>query len=156
MTNPYAGEQAQRMQQAQWVHVERLQQAEPAAAVGEPKVKMNPWIPMRNPVDLKVAGKLLEELGELTAILSRCVIQGVHEREPVTGKLNKLALEEEIADVMTGLELLARRFDLDRHAMNQRIAVKLPQLEEWHKMTPGPAEPPPEPTPPVRKSWWAR
>ena len=50
----------------------------------------NPWHPITDKVDLKYLGKLGEELNECGSAVSRCIIQGVDEREPVTGKLKCL------------------------------------------------------------------
>jgi hypothetical protein len=61
---------------------------------------LNPWRPMTRPIDLKHLGKLGEESNELGAAISRCIIQGIDEREPVTGKPNRQWLAEEIADVL--------------------------------------------------------
>lgn len=49
----------------------------------------NPWHPISDPVDLKHLGKLSEELGECSAAVARCIIQGIDECEPVTGKINR-------------------------------------------------------------------
>lgn len=83
----------------------------------------SPWHPMSNAVDIKHIGKLLEELGELVSACSRCLIQGVNEAEPVTGKLNKDWLEDEIADVICGIQLVEKRFSLMR--LEGRLDKKL-------------------------------
>ena len=72
----------------------------------------SPWEPVSDRTDLKLLGKLLEELGELTSVVSRCLIQGIDEVQPVTGKSNRLWLEEEYADVYANMLLVAHRFDL--------------------------------------------
>ena len=97
---------------------------------------MNPWHPMTDPVDLKVIGKFLEELGEATAAAAaaRCQIQGIDECEPVTGKPNREWLEDELADVMAGTELAIERFNLDRVAIRERAERKKDQLRTWHRM----------------------
>ncbi len=92
----------------------------------------NPWHPMTNSVDLKHLGKLLEECGELVSALSRCLIQGINESEPVTGVVNKDWLENEIADVITGIELVEKRFGLMR--LEGRIAKKTKHLSQWHNL----------------------
>ena len=96
------------------------------------ELKMNPWHPMTDPVDLKHIGKLLEELGELTAALSRCMIQGVDECEPVTGKRNRDWLEQEVADVLAGIELLTEHFSLDKSGIYERSNRKKVGLRSWH------------------------
>lgn len=93
-----------------------------------------PWHPMTNAVDKKHIGKALEECGELTAALSRCLIQGIYECEPVTGKKNIRWLEEEIADVFANLHLVSQRFNLDSEFIGERILVKMRKLREWHSM----------------------
>ncbi len=89
---------------------------------------------MTDPVDLKILGKLLEEMGELTAALSRCLIQGIDEVEPVTKKPNKKWLEDEIADVAAGIDFVVQRFDLDQASMIIRTDAKKRRLKEWHMM----------------------
>lgn len=93
---------------------------------------MSPWHPTTNLTDLAVLGKLLEELGECTAATARCAIQGITEREPVTDKPNRNWLEEEIGDVLAGIEMTIRRFELSRAFILARRTKKIGQLEEWH------------------------
>jgi len=95
-------------------------------------MKMNPWHPMRDPIDIKHLGKLQEELGELQAAISRCMIQGINENEPVTGKSNRLWIEEEIADVYANLRLVINHFNL--RPLSSRIILKMTQLKSWHDM----------------------
>lgn len=101
----------------------------------------SPWHPIKDAVDLKHLGKLGEELTELAAAASkcgaavcRCIIQGVEESEPVTGKLNRHWLEDEIADVEANIRLVVGRFDLDRERMHQRMERKIAHLRQWHGM----------------------
>jgi len=94
-----------------------------------------PWHPMSDPVDLKTLGKLLEELGELGSAVSRCLIQGIDEAEPTTGKLNRQWLKEEVIDVMVGIYLLDKRFrlnlmDAEGLARHDR---KVAGLTAWHQ-----------------------
>jgi NTP pyrophosphatase (non-canonical NTP hydrolase) len=94
----------------------------------------NPWTPMARPIDLKHLGKLGEELGEASAAVSRCIIQGIDEREPVTGKLNREWLEDELADVMANRELVVEHFGLDLARMRERASAKKEHLRAWHAM----------------------
>jgi hypothetical protein len=101
----------------------------------------NPWHPITDSVDLKHLGKLGEELGELgaaagkcAAAVSRCIIQGIDEREPVTGKLNREWLQDEIADVQANIDLVVERFALDEQAMEERAAKKRRHLKQWHDL----------------------
>jgi NTP pyrophosphatase (non-canonical NTP hydrolase) len=96
--------------------------------------KVNPWHPISNKTDLKILGKLLEELGELTAAASRCVIQGQNSCEPVTGKKNIEWLQDEIADVLAGIEITTDRFFLDRSEIRTRVERKKEHLRSWHLM----------------------
>ena len=95
---------------------------------------VSPWVPTSNPVDLKHLGKLGEELGEASAAVSRCVIQGIDEREPVTGKLNREWLEDELADVKATMDLAVERFGLDRDRMTARADRKRAALRVWHAL----------------------
>lgn len=94
----------------------------------------NSWTPMARPVDLKHLGKLGEELGEASAAVSRCLIQGIDEREPVTGKLNREWLEDELADVRANIALVVEHFGLDTARMGERALRKRNQLRAWHRM----------------------
>lgn len=95
---------------------------------------LNPWVPISSPCDLKHLGKLGEELCEAGAAVSRCIIQGINESEPVTGKLNREWLEEELADVLANIELVKERFALDGAEMLHRIERKKRHLRAWHSM----------------------
>lgn len=92
----------------------------------------NPWHPMNNPIDLKTIGKAIEELGECASALARAMIQGIDEKEPATGKVNRQWVEDEMADVEANFILLKERFDL--HLSEVRIVRKLRHLRQWHSM----------------------
>lgn len=102
--------------------------------MAEVNVKLNPWHPMTNSVDLKHLGKLGEELGEAQAAVSRCIIQGINEKEPETGVENKVWLENELADVFANINLVIDRFKLDHRRMLERAEIKENRLKEWHRM----------------------
>lgn len=95
---------------------------------------LNPWHPMTRPIDLKHIGKLAEELSEAGAAASRCLIQGIDEREPVTLKSNREWLEDELADVLANIELVTAHFGLDRVRMLERRERKMNHLRRWHAM----------------------
>ena len=107
------------------------------SAAEDPRV--NPWVPMSRPLDLKHLGKLAEELGEAAAAVARCIIQGIDEAEPLTGKPNRQWLEEELADVHATLWLVVRHFSLDPDRLIDRAADKSVRLMRWHAM-PGPGD----------------
>lgn len=98
------------------------------------KPLMHPWHPMNNALDLKHLGKLGEESGELSAAVSRCIIQGIEECEPVTEKPNREWLEDEIADVLANCALVSEHFDLDEERIEKRRDLKYDQLKKWHGM----------------------
>jgi hypothetical protein len=98
------------------------------------KADPSPWHPMNDPVDLKVIGKFSEELGECSAAVGRCLIQGIDECEPTTGEPNREWLLKEVADVLANADLVIERFGLNRDAINQRIAFKQDHLRKWHSM----------------------
>jgi NTP pyrophosphatase (non-canonical NTP hydrolase) len=95
---------------------------------------MNPWYPERDVNSLRALGKTLEELGELTSAVARCLIQGVNEVEPISRKPNRLWLEQEIADVQTQLAILVEHFHLDTQAIATRTRKKYDQMQEWRSM----------------------
>lgn len=95
---------------------------------------VSPWHPMTDSVDLKHIGKFLEELGECVAAAARCQIQGIDEAEPTTGKVNRVWLTEEIADVLANANLVIDRFNLARGVIQERVERKTRHLANWHKM----------------------
>lgn len=94
----------------------------------------SPWQPITKSIDLKHLGKLAEEINELGSAIARCIIQGLHEREPVSGKLNIEWLEDEIADVLAGINLASSHFKLNTQGMDIRRLRKQKQLAKWHNM----------------------
>lgn len=106
-----------------------MQRAELAAATDP---AMNPWHPMKDPVDLKHTQKAVEEAGEYISALARCSMQGIDEVHPVSGKSNRQWLMEEIADVRTTLKMVEERFKLER--LTDREDSKRRQLTIWHAM----------------------
>jgi NTP pyrophosphatase (non-canonical NTP hydrolase) len=98
---------------------------------------LNPWRPMTIALDLKHLGKLAEETNELGAAISRCIIQGIDECEPVTRKPNREWLQDEIADVLANIELVATHFGLDANAIRTRAERKKAHLRGWHSMIGG-------------------
>lgn len=94
----------------------------------------NDWLPITDVQALKRLGKLAEESGELTAACSRCIIQGIDEREPTTGKPNREWLEDEIADVLTNIDIAVEYFGLDRSRIHERMRRKTTQLQYWHSL----------------------
>ena len=79
---------------------------------------------MTRPIDVKHLGKLGEEVNELGSAISRCIIQGIDECDPVTGKQNRQWLQDEIADVLANIELVREHFGLGSDAISLRVEKK--------------------------------
>jgi hypothetical protein len=94
----------------------------------------NPWHPMTDAVDVKHLGKLAEELAECGASVARCIIQGIDETEPVTGKINRQWLQEEMSDVLANIMLVQERFGLNSLDMALRMKQKMDHLRAWHEL----------------------
>jgi hypothetical protein len=97
---------------------------------------VNPWVPTSDPRDLKVLGKASEELTECATAIARCIVQGIDEKEPTTGKPNRVWLTEEVADAYNMLAKLVDRFDLDTTAIQKRIQIKSDRFDAWLAMVP--------------------
>lgn len=73
-------------------------------------------------------------LGIAGAAVARCVIQGIDEREPVTGKLNRDWIRESLVIVSATIPTLVATLNFDATAMARRRARKLAHLKQWHGM----------------------
>jgi hypothetical protein len=107
------------------------------------EIPVNPpsdWQPITDKGDLATLGKTVEELCEgieafarCASITARCIIQGIDEAEPVTGKINRIAMENEIADVEAMIEHIKQRFALDRVHITDRRNKKFAYKASWFK-----------------------
>ncbi len=95
---------------------------------------LNKWTPTTDLMTLRRMGKLGEELGELQAVAARVIIQGIEEIDPSSGELNRLRLENEIADVLAQCGVSIRALHLDYHRILERQAGKEAQMAEWEAM----------------------
>lgn len=93
---------------------------------------LNPWQPERDTLRLAVLGKLGEELGEASSATLRCIIQGIDESEPVTGKPNRQWLQDEIADVYATATMAVELFGLSSTDIARRMERKIQHLRAWH------------------------
>ena len=91
----------------------------------------NPWKAEKDPKKLAILGKLAEELGELQAVVCRCIIQGADEVHPVTGKPNLEWLWEEMVDVANMMDFVYRTWEADWDAIIRRRAKKHKMIEQW-------------------------
>ncbi|MBB3297852.1 MULTISPECIES: hypothetical protein [unclassified Rhizobium] len=90
------------------------------------------WKPEPDVLIHQALGKAGEEAGELASILFRCTIQGLNGSEPVSGKPNRQALFDEIADVLAATQWLR---DLIGDEFDQaRFERKLAGFRLWQTM----------------------
>jgi len=89
------------------------------------------WQPITNKADLAVLGKLGEEVCEAGKALFRTIIQGLMEADPGTGKINKVAIEDEIADIKAMMRFAEDRFGLNTERMAKRTARKYAYKAPW-------------------------
>lgn len=102
------------------------------------------WQPITSKHDLALLGKLGEEATELGSALFRCIIQGLDEKEPTTGKVNRRWLEEEIADVEAMIQIAKRRLFLSEAFIGERRARKMGYKEPWFAALEGAPDKPSE------------
>jgi len=94
------------------------------------------WTPTTDLMMLRRMGKLQEELAELANVAARCIIQGIDEVDPGTGKVNRIRLTHEIADVLAQCRVTIQVLNLDQKAIEERALEKVRQMEEWEAMFP--------------------
>lgn len=96
-----------------------------------PAAPPSDWQPITDKHDLAVLGKLGEEAAELCSAISRCIIQGLDEAEPVTRKINREWLENELADVMAMTTIAIQRLGLDTQDIMERRLRKIAYKNPW-------------------------
>lgn len=99
--------------------------------MNEAHVKMHPWVPTTDLKLLRRFGKLIEELGELSTVAGRCIIQGIDEIDPSSGKVNRQRLEEELADVLAQCSVTIEVLRLSSKTIWPRVGKKERQMAEW-------------------------
>lgn len=109
----------------------RKLEAYQADPVEPTKPKMSPWVVVTDPKTLRRLGKAGEEVNELGSVLARCIIQGIDEIDPSSGKTNRLRLEEEIADVYAQCNLNIKHLGLRDSFIERRAIEKMTQMKEW-------------------------
>lgn len=95
------------------------------------------WLPEPETVTRQAAGKLAEELNECGAIASRILIQGIAEADPKSGKPNRAALLEELADVEAAtlwLRQIINLTDEEVAASVDRMNRKVAGFKKWQRM----------------------
>lgn len=98
---------------------------------------MSKWVPTTNLLMLRRMGKLSEELGELQAVAARCIIQGIDEVDPGTGRVNSNRLADELADVYAQIECTMEALKLHKGNFARRVTIKKGQMREWEEMFDG-------------------
>lgn len=90
------------------------------------------WKPEPDVIIHQALGKACEEANELAGILARCLIQGLDQSEPATGKPNRKALSDEISDLDAAVqwlrELIGEEYD------EERADRKLRGFRQWQRM----------------------
>lgn len=94
-------------------------------------MSINLWKPEPDVVLHQALGKLAEECAELSQAIARCLIQGFHEEEPVTGKLNRTQLFEEVADVKAAMRWLFDVLDEPFKGESDRERRKFDGFKLW-------------------------
>lgn len=97
------------------------------------------WVPTTDLMMLRRMGKLQEELSELGGVAARCIIQGIDEVDPGSGDVNRLRLEQEIADVYAQLDETVARLGLREAFIDARRGIKRGYMQEWEQMFAEPA-----------------
>lgn len=95
---------------------------------------MSKWTPTTDLMMLRRMGKLNEELAELSCVAARCIIQGIDETDPSSGKVNRQRLEDEIADVIAQCEVTINSLKLNGAYICERVELKKSLMQEWEAM----------------------
>lgn len=98
---------------------------------------MSPWRPTTDPLILRRMGKLIEELGELTSVAGRVIIQGIDEIDPSSGVVNRERLWREMADVIAQCNVTIQSLGYDASAVWNRVSEKSRQMAEWEALLGG-------------------
>jgi hypothetical protein len=93
---------------------------------------ISPWFPEQDRVRLAVLGKLIEECNELAGRAARCIIQGLDERDPATGRKNREELGREMSDVTACIHMAEEVLRVTR--THGRMASKRAGFRRWHEM----------------------
>ncbi|MDK4703859.1 hypothetical protein PH562_16530 [Rhizobium sp. CNPSo 4062] len=99
---------------------------------GGREVSITLWKPEPDVLIHQALGKACEEASELATILARCLIQGLDQSEPVSGKPNRQALFEEIADLDAAVQWLRELIGDDYD--ESRADRKLNGFHRWQRM----------------------
>ncbi len=94
--------------------------------------RISAWMPEQDQLRLAVLGKLIEECNELAARAARCIIQGLDERDPDTGRMNREELGREMSDVTACIHMVEEVLPAKRS--EGRMANKREGFRRWHQL----------------------
>lgn len=94
--------------------------------------RISPWLPEQDQIRLAILGKLVEECGELGSRAARCIIHGLDEVDPDSGRENFEELRREIADVRACLAVAEEKLGLE--PLPEREAGKRVGFLHWHHL----------------------
>lgn len=94
---------------------------------------ISPWYPESDPVRVAALGKLIEELTEAASRAARCVIQGLEEADPETGRSNHEELGREMADIQAAF--LALQLEVGTIPVTEtRVSNKYNGFRRWFNL----------------------
>lgn len=93
---------------------------------------ISPWMPEQDQIKLAVLGKLIEECNELAGRAARCIIQGIDELDPASGRTNSVELSREMSDVIACIETVESILKV--RVETRRVADKYDGFRRWHGM----------------------
>lgn len=98
------------------------------------KTTVSKWEQEPNELYRRRLGKLIEECGELTAIAARCLIQGVDGINPDDQHINRIRLENELADVHAQIACTVNTLGLDFDRILDRAIIKRSMMDKWETL----------------------
>ena len=78
--------------------------------------------------------EIMRSVGGCVAAVARCIIQGVDEAEPSTGKINRDWLREAMIEVRCSCAAVINEYRLDSDVIMSRMTFKRGHLTRWHQM----------------------
>lgn len=115
-----------------WQQPEWMKLAAEKEAAAEPAGQITCWLPEQDRIRLAILGKLAEECNELAGRAARCIVQGIDERDPATGRTNREEMAREIADVYACIDTVQEHLAV--HPDGDRFVAKRDGYLRWHRM----------------------
>lgn len=101
-----------------------------------PSAQPSPWQPESNPLLIAVYGKAIEELSELSEVITKILLWGIADINDATGKDYRTELMEETADCLCQVETVVKECnlielaDFIEHRKNTTTGAVWPFAEE--------------------------